>query len=157
MPITTLAFPGNCDPDGVIAAIEGSKAILLHGKKKEVQGITFVGFGGSNTTPFGTPMEFSEDEIFSALDDIMMGGVVLAVHAPPKGHVDRTSSKSDLGSRAIADIVEKYSPKLVVSAHIHESRGVEKDDRTVFVNPGPASRGYAAIIDINDDVNVELI
>lgn len=157
MPITTLALPGNCDPEGVIEAIENSKAISLHGNKREIQGMTFVGFGGSNTTPFVTPFEFTEDEIFSALDDIMMEDVVLAVHAPPRGHVDRTSSKSDLGSRAIADIVEKYSPKLVVSAHIHESRGVEKNDRTVFVNPGPASKGYAAIIDINDDINVELI
>lgn len=155
--IKTLAIPGNCDPKGVIEAIEKSKAISLHCKSEEIGGVTFVGFGGSNATPFSTPMEFTEDEIFSGLDEIMIKGAVLAVHAPSLGHLDRTSSRGNSGSRAIADIVQKYSPKLVVSAHIHESRGVEKDNRTTFVNPGPASKGYAAIIDINDDVNVELI
>jgi Icc-related predicted phosphoesterase len=157
IPITTLALPGNCDPEGVIGTIEESKAILLHGKKEEIQGITFVGFGGSNPTPFGTPMEFTEDEIFSGLNEIMIEKAVLAVHAPPKGHLDKTSSRGDLGSRGVADIVRKYSPKLVISAHIHESRGVEKDENTTFVNPGPASKGFAALIDLNDDINVELI
>jgi Icc-related predicted phosphoesterase len=87
----------------------------------------------------------------------MIENAVLAVHAPPKGHLDKTSSRSDLGSRAITDIVKKYSPKLVVSAHIHESRGVEKENNTTYVNPGPASKGYAAIIDINEDVVIDLI
>jgi Icc-related predicted phosphoesterase len=155
--IETLAIPGNCDPEEVIDVIEKSKAILLHKKKVEIHGNTFIGFGGSNPTPFGTLLEFTEDEIFSDLDGIMSHGVVLAVHAPPKGHLDGTSSNRDLGSRAIADIVKKYSPRLVISAHIHEARGVEMEGDTTFVNPGPASRGYAAIIDIDESVEVKLI
>lgn len=153
----TLAMPGNCDPYEVINVIERSRAILLHGKRKEIGDVTFVGFGGSNPTPFGTLLEFTEHEIFSGLDEIMNQGVVLAVHAPPKGHLDRTPTDKDLGSKAIADIVKKYLPKLVVSAHIHEARGVEKDNDITFVNPGPASKGYAAIIEISEGVEVDLI
>ena len=153
----TFALPGNCDPHEVVNAIDQSKATLLHGKKEDLNGIIFVGLGGSNPTPFGTPFESSEDEIYTTLDNLMVENAVLAVHAPALGHLDKTSSRSGLGSKAISDIVKKYSPRLVVSAHIHEARGVEKDDETTYVNPGPASMGYAAVIDINGVINADLI
>lgn len=155
--LKTLAIPGNCDPRGVIEAIEDSQAIPLHGKKVELSGYTFVGLGGSNTTPFNTPFELTEDEIFSTLDGLMQNGALLMVHAPSKGHLDRTVTSDDLGSQAIADIVSKFSPPLVISAHIHEARGVEREGKTTYVNPGPASRGYAAVIDLNDEIKVDLI
>jgi putative phosphoesterase len=153
----TFAIPGNCDPEEVVSAISESKAILLHGKKEEFKGFHFVGLGGSNPTPFGTPFEYTEDEIFTSLDNIMEENVILAIHAPARGHLDKTSSRDDLGSKAISDIVKKYSPKLVISAHIHEARGFESDDNTTFVNPGPASKGYAAVIDLNAVIKIELI
>ena len=153
----TFAIPGNCDPYEVVNAIDQSKATLLHGKKEELDGQIFVGLGGSNPTPFGTPFESSEDEMYTILDNLMVKNAVLAVHAPAMGHLDKTSVRSGLGSKAILDIVTKYSPKLVVSAHIHEARGVEKDGETIYVNPGPASMGFAAIIDINAIIKVELI
>ena len=155
--LKTLAISGNCDPRGVLEAIEDSQAILLHGKKVEISGYTFVGLGGSNATPFNTPFELTEDEIYSALNDLMVERAVLMVHAPSKGHLDKTAISDDLGSQAIADIVSKFSPRLVISAHIHEARGVEREGKTTYVNPGPASRGYAAVIDLNDEIKVDLI
>jgi Icc-related predicted phosphoesterase len=153
----TLAIPGNCDPRGVLESIEDSQAIPLHRKKVEVGGYTFVGLGGSNATPFNTPFELTEDEIYSALDSLMIEGALLVVHSPSKGHLDKTATSHDLGSQAIADIVSKYSPSLVISAHIHEARGVEREGQTTYVNPGPASRGYAAVIDLNGEIKVDLI
>ena len=155
--LKTLAIPGNCDPRGVLEAIEDSQAIPLHGKKVELSGYTFVGLGGSNTTPFNTPFELTEDEMYTALDGLMQNGALLMVHAPSKGHLDRTVTSDDLGSQAIADIVSKFSPPLVISGHIHEARGVEREGKTTYVNPGPASRGYAAVIDLNDEIKVDLI
>ncbi len=155
--LKTLAIPGNCDPRGVLEAIEDSQAIPLHGKKVELSGYTFVGLGGSNSTPFNTPFELSEDEIYSSLDNLMIQGALLVVHSPSKGYLDKTATSDDLGSQAIADIVSKFSPPLVISAHIHEARGVEREGKTTYVNPGPASRGYAAIIDLNDEIKVDLI
>lgn len=157
IPLKTLAVPGNCDPRGVIAAIEDSQAIPLHAKRVELEDYTFVGLGGSNTTPFATPFELSEAEIYDSLNEIMVEKAVLVVHAPPRGHLDRTATRKDLGSESIAKIVLKFSPILVVSAHIHEARGVEREGGTTFVNPGPVSNGYAAVIDLNDEVKVELI
>ncbi|MEE9152164.1 MAG: metallophosphoesterase family protein [Thermoplasmata archaeon] len=157
IPLKTLAIPGNCDPKGVIAAIEESQAIPLHTKRVELSGYTFVGLGGSNATPFNTPMEFSEEEIFNCLKEIMVEGAVLVVHAPAKGHLDSTSTVSDLGSSSIARIISEFSPPLVISAHIHEARGMEREGRTTYVNPGPASQGYAAVIDLTGEVEVELI
>jgi Icc-related predicted phosphoesterase len=157
IPVRTMALPGNCDPEVVVDSINESKAILLHKQKNEMDGLVFVGLGGSNPTPFGTLFEFTEDEIFMALDDIMVEGAILVVHAPSKGHLDGTPSAQDLGSQAISDIVKKYSPPLVISAHIHEARGVEREGGTTYVNPGPASKGYAAVIDISDEIMVELI
>lgn len=155
--LKTLALPGNCDPKGVLTAIEDSPAISLHAKKVDLNNYSFVGLGGSNPTPFGTPFELAEKEIYNILKDVMVEKAILVVHAPAKGHLDKTSQATDLGSESIAKIVSEFSPPLVISAHIHEARGVEKDDKTTYVNPGPASLGYAAIIDLNGEVEVKLI
>lgn len=155
--LKTLAIPGNCDPKGVLEAIEDSQAIPLHARKVELSGHTFVGLGGSNPTPFNTPFELSEAGIYSNLKEIMLENAILVVHAPPKGHLDKTSDASGLGSVSIARIISEFSPPLVISAHIHEARGVEREGDTIYVNPGPASQGYAAVIDLNDEIEVKLI
>jgi Icc-related predicted phosphoesterase len=155
--LKTLALPGNLDPIGVIDTIEDSQAIPLHAKKVELGDYIFVGLGGSNPTPFSTPFELSEDEIYTTLKRIMIKGAVLVVHAPAKGHLDKTSQMTNSGSESIAKIVSEFSPPLVISAHIHEARGIEMEGETTYVNPGPASQGYAAVIDLNDEVKVELI
>lgn len=157
IPLKTLAVPGNCDPKAVLGAIEDSQAISLHSKRVEIGGYSFVGLGGSNPTPFSTPFELTEKEIYDSLKGIMVEKAVLVVHAPSKGHLDKTSVASNLGSESIARIISEFSPVLVISAHIHEARGTEKDGGTIYVNPGPASSGYAAIIDINGDITVDLI
>jgi Icc-related predicted phosphoesterase len=157
IPLKTLAIPGNCDPKEVLEAIEESAAIPLHGEKVELEGRTFVGLGGSNRTPLNTPFELSDEEIYEKLKGIMVQGAILVVHAPAKGHLDKTPLLDNLGSQAISWIINEFKPPLVISAHIHEARGVEKEGDTTYVNPGPASQGYAALIDLNDEVKVELI
>lgn len=155
--LKTLAIPGNCDPKAVLVAIENSPAIPLHGQRVELEGHTFVGLGGSNPTPFNTPFELSEEEIYEMLKGIMVEKAVLVSHAPAQGHLDKTAVAEKLGSQAISWIVSEFSPPLVISAHIHEARGVEIEGDTTFVNPGPASQGYAAVIDMDGEVKVELI
>ncbi|UCF08910.1 MAG: hypothetical protein JSW28_04265 [Thermoplasmata archaeon] len=79
-------------------------------------------------------------------------------HAPAQGHLDSTATLEKLGSQAVSWIVSEFKPPLVISGHIHEARGVEKEGATTYVNPGPASQGYAAIIDVEGkEVKVELI
>jgi Icc-related predicted phosphoesterase len=158
IPLRTLAIPGNLDPKTILEAIELSQAIPIHGQSVEIEGYTFVGLGGSNITPFGTPFELSEEEILETLKEIMVEKAVLVSHAPVQGHLDRTASAESSGSQALSWIISEFSPILVISGHIHEARGVEQEGGTTYVNPGPAAQGYGAIIDLDEEeVKVELI
>jgi len=147
--IRILALPGNCDPREILAVIDKSKAINLHGKKENINGIMFIGLGGSNATPFNTPFELSEDEIFQSLDPIMEPGAILVLHFPAKGHLDLASRNVHTGSISALLIIEKYKPSIVISGHIHETRGTKTDENNIiYLNPGPLQKGYAAIVDI---------
>lgn len=157
IPITTIAIPGNCDPKGVIKELESSKAISLHNKKIKFGNLTFVGFGGSNYTPFNTVLEFSEAKIYRALSKLAERNCILVTHCPAKGILDLMKGKGNLGSEAIAKIVREYEPRLHLSAHIHEARGIEQRGKTLHINPGQASKGYAALVKINKKIKAELI
>jgi hypothetical protein len=168
IPAKTLAIPGNCDPDDVQEAISRSKAFNLHGTKTRIKsaGIktggeyTFVGFGGAPISFLRTLFELDEEFMFNALDAVMERSAILITHAPPFGHVDRIPRGEHVGSHAIEKIVEKYGPSLVLSAHVHEAQGVEKNEKTTFVNVGPAKLGCAAVVEIDDEssaISVKLI
>jgi hypothetical protein len=156
--IPVFAVPGNCDPLSTIEELEASKAFQMHNKKQCFNGRIFVGMGGANPPSLGTPFILSEKEIFAKLDRIMENGSILISHAPPKGHLDRIFFGIHAGSRAIASIVNKYKPVLVCCAHIHEARGVERSDCSTFVNPGPAFKGFFALVNFESaTINVELL
>ena len=155
MPVKTFAVPGNCDPREIMKKLD-EMGVNLHGKKERFNGLTFVGLGGSNPTPFRTPFEISEEEISRILEIAMEPRAVLVSHPPPFGFCDVTRNGLHVGSRAVKAIMDKYQPKLVLTGHIHEARGIFKGPTTV-VNPGPASRGNLAIIDVNREVVVNLI
>ena len=61
--IPVLAIPGNCDPEDIYSKIDNSRAINVHGRSQVINGIGICGFGGSNPTPFNTPLEFEEDNV----------------------------------------------------------------------------------------------
>jgi uncharacterized protein len=155
--VPTFAVPGNCDPPEVIPAIEDSKAKGLHRRRQEFMGLTFVGLGGSPQSPNGLEMEFSEDRMFEFLDEVMVPKGILVTHCPAWGRND-TAKGAHLGSKAISDIVEKYKPKLALSGHIHDARGVLVDKGTTFVNPGPAKQGFGALVTIEGEkIKAELL
>lgn len=154
-PVPTLAIPGNCDPRDIVPLLEELE-VSLHGRRTTVGGETLVGLGGSSPTPFGTPFELSEAEIREGLEPILVEDAILATHSPPYGHVDTTPTSDHLGSRSIQELVEAYRPRAVLCGHIHEARGVDRDGTTV-VNPGPAMNGYAAVVDVDEGVEVTLL
>lgn len=151
------AIPGNCDPLDFPQSIS-DVAIDMHGNAEVIDGLRFVGLGGSNITIFGTPFELEEDDIYDGLDGNCEDGMVLMTHAPSYGVLDQIPSGQSVGSPAIKDIVDLYHPILAMSGHIHEAVGVVVSGGTTFVNPGPAKDGRMAIVDINDgEVDVKLI
>jgi uncharacterized protein len=141
------AIPGNCDPLGTLQEIEGA-ATSLHRRKVKLEGWTLGGHGGSNPTIFNTPNEVPEEEIEAGLRPIMEGGMVLVVHCPPLGTLDMTSVNRHAGSTAIAKLVEEFRPRVVLSGHIHEARGIVEKDGTTYMNPGPAKDGFSAVLEL---------
>jgi Icc-related predicted phosphoesterase len=94
----------------------------------------------------------------------MIPGEVLVLHFPVKGHLDQVARGENTGSESALRIVEKYKPALVISGHIHETRGVETDENGVlYVNPGPIKDGYAALVNIDRgqdkryDIDIQLL
>ncbi len=161
---TVLAVPGNCDNESIIDTIEMSRAINLHNRSFLIEGIRFIGLGGSNPTPFCTPFEIQEcdyeDNINRMLDEVKKDELVVTLtHAPPHGTLDEVGDMH-VGCNALNAFLGKAD--LMVCGHIHEARGIRRSGKTTIVNPGMASRGYAALIDIEKEnkehhIDVQLI
>lgn len=153
-----LAIPGNCDQHSINKLLI-SKGINLHGESRTIDDITFYGLGGCSKTPFHTPQEYTESEIEEIMNRFKKTDArfhTLLSHAPPaKTKLDKTSMGLHVGSKAIRKFIEAFEPDLVVCAHIHESRGVDKIGETVMLNPGQFPRHYA-VIDLSDKITYQL-
>ncbi len=156
-----MVVPGNCDLPGT-AELFKEYGISLHGEGRYLGGIGFFGVGGSNPTPFNTPLEFCEEEI----GDMLATGYrkvsslktrILLCHAPPKGTVDGLPDGVSAGSTAIRDFVERNPVELVVCGHIHEARGKALIEDTVVVNPGPACNGFLKVSVHGKRLELELL
>jgi hypothetical protein len=154
--VPTLAVPGNCDPRDLVPVLE-RLGVGLHGKKATLAGWTFVGIGGANPTPFGTPFELEEGEIETMLRRVMEPGAILVSHAPPRGFVDTVRTGEHVGSASVRTIVDEFVPPLVLCGHIHEARGVARHGATTIVNPGAAAAGHRALVEIDGEIRVQLL
>lgn len=161
--IPVLAIPGNCDPESIHGKIEASKAVNIHSRSIVVKDIGICGFGGSNPTPFDTPLEFEEvqiyDEARKIFKDISDQKIILFItHAPPYGtKTDLLPSGVHVGSKSIRKIIEEFQPALNICGHIHESRGTDLIGKTKVVNPGEIAEGYGCLIYIDDSPEVNTI
>jgi len=153
--VRTFAVPGNCDPPALLDVLD-ALGVNLHMKKARVEGHTFVGLGGANPTPFGTPFEIEEEEILRGLDGVMEPGAILASHPPPYGHLDVVPRAGHVGSRSVARIVEKYRPRVVLCGHIHEAAGIVEGE-TTMINPGAAKDGHLGLVDIGERVVARIL
>ena len=121
---------------------------------------TMVSLGISNLTPWHTPREYPEEVVAKRIEEVVEGitdftNVVFNFHVPPYGHgldmcpeLDTTKDPpapvmhggeqafKPAGSTAVLAAIEKYQPLLVLTGHIHESRGTAKIGRTFVINPG---------------------
>lgn len=154
-----FAVPGNCDPPEVLGVLEKEGA-SIHGKKKELGGFVFTGFGGSNPTPFDTPFEVPDEELAagmgSACGESGTKNLVFITHAPPKNTIcDRLPGGACVGSEAVRKAIERYNPVFLFCGHIHEGIGTELVEKTIVANPGPALAGHYGLANL-DKKKVEL-
>lgn len=151
-----LAIPGNCDPVNIYGKIDNSNAINIHGRSVVIKDIGICGFGGSNRTPFNTPLEFEEiqiyDEARKAMEEIKDQKLTLFItHAPPAGtKTDLIPSGDHVGSKALRKIIEEFQPSINICGHIHEAKAVDKIGKTTVINPGELSEGSACLVEVND-------
>jgi len=155
--VPTLVIPGNCDPTGTFGEIENSNAINIHNRTLIIKNIGICGFGGSNLTPFDTPLEFEEELIYHEIKKLMKQIEnqqirILVTHAPPYNtKTDLIPSGDHVGSKSIRRIIEEFQPSLNLCGHIHEAIAIDKIGDTIIVNPGESSQGFASIINITED------
>lgn len=153
--------PGNCDPPSLVGVdIEG--AVCIHGTHQTYGDVTFIGVGGSNFSPFGTPFEMSDEEIGEVLKRsvkrcLLTPKCILVSHTPPKDTAaDKLYSGKHVGSISVRRFIEEEKPSIVFCGHIHEAKGTDRIGETIVVNPGSARHGNCAITILNDDIEVIL-
>ncbi|MDD1656941.1 MAG: metallophosphoesterase [Methanomicrobiales archaeon] len=160
--VPVFVVPGNCDPRDILDVLEDSSAVCLHGSTMTLGKVTLTGIGGSNKTPFGTPFELTEEQIEGILNGLtshLEKNVhnILVTHAPPEGTLDRVG-EAHVGSPALRKFMKHFD--LVCSAHIHDDRGEMEVDGVRIVNPGPASEGHCAMIQLGDeprDITIKIL
>ncbi len=156
--------PGNCDSVAILDWM-AEAGISLHGRGLEIAaGIGVCGVGGSNHTPFGTPLEFDPDDLQSALqsgwqDIAGLDARIIVHHAPPyRTRCDRTRFGLHTGVKGLRAFCEAEKPELVLCGHIHEARGTDRIGETPIVNGGMAARGHGTLLTVTEaGVSVELL
>jgi Icc-related predicted phosphoesterase len=137
----TVLVPGNNETEDALRdACDGwGNAIVLHGESAQIDGVTFFGLGaGIPVTPWDWSFDLTEEEAADKLAACPKG-CVLAVHSPPRGHVDTSGAGEHLGSVAVLDAVVAKEPRVALCGHIHESWAERSEiGPTEVVNLGPA-------------------
>lgn len=152
-----VAIPGNCDPPEVGEYLE-EIGIGLHARNQTVDGVAFVGLGGSLPCLGRTVTEYTEEQLQAFLARATRGvspdaPVVLVSHEPPYNTaVDNAHHGGHAGSASVRFFVEKRRPLLCLCGHIHESRGIDTIGSTKIVNPGPFREGTYMYTEITDKV-----
>lgn len=166
--VKLLLMPGNDDyqeiADYVNNKLGSSVLISIDEGIFEFNGYTFVGFGYSTPTPWHTPREIPDGELrdrvsklVESVDITKRRRLVLVLHDPPYNTtIDQAYQLSSdfkpiirggevlrvhVGSKAVRELIETYSPVLGLHGHIHESPGIDyvrnnSGDKTPVVNAG---------------------
>ncbi|MFC1499603.1 metallophosphoesterase [Candidatus Zixiibacteriota bacterium] len=161
---TCYAIAGNCDSLAIDSFLT-DQDIALNGRGRMIgDSIGVCGVSGSNSTPFRTPLEYTEEELSESLQagwqQILDASIRIVVHhAPPyRTKCDRTLLGIHTGVRMFRAFCENEQPELVICGHIHEARGTDMIGETLVVNGGMAARGHGTVIEVsNGDLTVSLL
>jgi Icc-related predicted phosphoesterase len=176
-------IPGNDDDFAIDPILDRDefRPVNVDGKVVDMPGgLQLLSYGWSNPTPWQTPREVPEEELYRRLDELAEQAddprrAVFMIHVPPYDsgldtapildeNLRPTVSAGDVlrgpvGSTAVRRLIEERQPLLSIPGHIHESGGERKIGATVCLNPGSEAnhgilRGY--LVDIGD-TGIELV
>jgi uncharacterized protein len=154
-----FVMPGNDDPSGVERAIEEAPGVQACDERivDLGSGHAMVSLGYSNRTPFDSPRELEEDEIYRRVERMAeqiedVSRCVFNLHVPPYASDLDTAPELDddlqvvlaagqpklapCGSTAVRELIERFQPLVSLHGHVHESRGATRIGRTLAINPG---------------------
>ncbi len=146
-----LAVPGNCDRVGA-ASYLSLRGVNIDADARVIDGIGFVGLGGSLPCPHITPNELSEEQMHSRLAQAHAAlepatPFVLVSHEPPQNTLlDHARRGGHVGSRSVREFILQAQPILCLCGHIHEARGTDTLGRSLLLDPGPLRDGHFARI-----------
>jgi Icc-related predicted phosphoesterase len=156
-----VALAGNMDSPAIDERLV-ELGVSVDGRGVKFGEIGVFGVSSAPRSPLHTPYELSDSELArrmqAGLADVKDCRVkIFCPHAPPKDTAcDRLPSGEHVGSAAIRAFVEREQPDLVLCGHIHESRGEDEIGRTRIVNPGPASAGHYAVVEVDEGITTRL-
>lgn len=156
--VEVYVMPGNDDPWSIDRVLEGSSVVkVCDGRIVRVGEHEMISCGFSNPTPWNSPRELREEELYEKVRHLAEqleapATAIFNLHVPPHGSGLDTAIELDgelrpvltsgqpheipVGSTAVRQLIEEYQPALALHGHIHESRGIVRIGRTVVINPG---------------------
>jgi uncharacterized protein len=156
--VRCFVMPGNDDPSTLEEKIEAARRVESCDERVvRFDGYRMLSLGYSNRTPWDSPRELDEDELYrriAALADEVSdhSRSIFNLHAPPYDSRLDTAAELDadfnivlvgkepklipVGSTAVREAIERYQPLAALHGHIHESAGSARIGRTLCLNPG---------------------
>ncbi|MCP4648346.1 MAG: hypothetical protein GY852_11560 [bacterium] len=149
-------IPGNMER---LESCEAGKEKCIHGRRMDItDGMNIVGFGFSGPTPFGTPGELSEEDIYAQMSSLPIDEkTILVTHTPPYGILDDVGEGVHAGSKSLKKVMEEKKPRILVCGHIHHVEGKEKVGETTVVKvpKGSTLRGVLLLVE-NGQVMIQM-
>jgi len=143
----TFFIPGNYDMN---LDYTGLKDFNLHKKTLDFKGIRFSGYGGAPVATLGIPeqlaVHYNEDKSQpvkkSEVYNFYMHEKpdVVVTHNPAYGTFDKLPGYGNVGSFGLREYIDKLSPALVLSGHMHEDYGLMKIQNSLCLNPSNFGR-----------------
>jgi Icc-related predicted phosphoesterase len=151
LPIPVLAVRGNMDSQEVEKLLEQYPNISsLHKKKVTINGVSFVGLGGTIPVPFRSRICLREKRLIEETDYLIRRDSVLVSHPPPYGTLDEGFGNLHAGSRGLRRLILEKQPRMLICGHIHEKPGVALLAKTIVVNCRMGRSGAGAVIGMNN-------
>ena len=149
---------GNDDEEELREVIEGSDWVHhAEGRVCRVEGHEMISWGWSTPTPWDTPREQSEQAMADSIAAMAERledpeRAIFNLHCPPyQSGIDEAPALDEdlrpvvkggqmkhipVGSRAVREAIERWSPLVGLHGHVHEAAGTQSINGTRCFNPG---------------------
>lgn len=164
--VPIVYVPGNVDShevQQVLRTWSASELYLLNVTTINFGSLQIWGYGGSEFTPkrYKEPlcdMEFYPNDFSSQMNPLFNISPdtkshtfnILLTHESPVFCYKTTEGTISGGSTEITKLMKYIKPDLAIFGHYHELPLVKTENNTIFINPGPLTRYFFALVDIKE-------